>query len=215
MMKICKLSPSQRVQGRWLCTLDDGSILRVGENEVLRFALYAGMELDEGTYEALTASARRGAVREKALDLISARPMSKKELLDKLTARPRDPKKAPADPEDAQAAVDWLEELGYLNDGEYARTVVKHYAAKGYGERKLRDELWRRGVPREYWDGALEEQGAAGGDSLDRLVEKKLRGAEPTRENLKKVSDYLARRGFGWEEIREALDRCGADIEEE
>ena len=45
-------------------------------------------------------------------------------------------------------------------------------------------------------------------------MEKKLRGGEPTRENLKKVSDYLARRGFGWEEISSALSRYGADWEE-
>ena len=38
-------------------------------------------------------------------------------------------------------------------------------------------------------------------------MRRKLRGAEPTREALKKVSDYLARRGFGWEEISAALER--------
>ena len=40
-----------------------------------------------------------------------------------------------------------------------------------------------------------------------KLARQKLRGAEPTRENLKKVSDYLARRGYGWDEISGALDR--------
>ena len=38
----------------------------------------------------------------------------------------------------------------------YAAQVVRYYSAKGYGERKLRDELYRRGVPRELWDEALE-----------------------------------------------------------
>ena len=44
-MKITKLEPSQHVEGRWLCHMEDGSILRVTENEVVSFALYAGMEL--------------------------------------------------------------------------------------------------------------------------------------------------------------------------
>lgn len=102
--------------------------------------------------------------------------------------------------------ADRLSDLGLLNDGEYARTVVRHYAAKGYGPRKIRDELYRRGVPREYWEDAMEER-EPDERQIDKLARQKLRGAEPTRENLKKVSDYLARRGYGWEEISAALDR--------
>ena len=41
-MVIRELKPSQRVQGRWLVALEDGSILRVGEGQVIDFALYAG-----------------------------------------------------------------------------------------------------------------------------------------------------------------------------
>ena len=44
-MVIQELKPSQRVQGRWLAMLEDGSILRVGQQEIADFALYAGREL--------------------------------------------------------------------------------------------------------------------------------------------------------------------------
>jgi regulatory protein len=111
----------------------------------------------------------------------------------------------------AEQAADRLEELGLLNDREYAQTVARHYAAKGCGERKLREELYRRGVPREYWDEALEGVETTD-DALDKLVQKKLRGAEPTRENLKKVSDYLARRGYSWEDISGALRRYEEEV---
>lgn len=214
-MRIEKLAPSQRVQGRWLCHLEDGSILRVGEGEVVSFALYAGMELTDETYAALCAAAAETAVREKALNLISARPMSRRELVDKLTARPRDREKSPiATAEQAAAAADWLEELGYLNDGEYAKTLVRHYAAKGYGERKLRDELYRRGVPRGLWDEALAEAGETG-EGLDALLRRRFKGLQPDQKELKRASDALARRGYRWEEIREALNRYGANIGEE
>ena len=46
-MVIQELKPSQRVQGRWLAMLEDGSILRVGQQEIADFALYAGRELTE------------------------------------------------------------------------------------------------------------------------------------------------------------------------
>lgn len=228
-MIIQKLEPSKNKEGRWLVWFEDGSLVRVGEGDVVSLSLYAGKELSDDEAAALTAAVERGKLMEKAVSLLSLRPMSRRELLDKLTEPPRRRRKPgaktaePPEPhpetlrrqsealrESAEAAADRLEELGLLNDGEYAKAVVRHYSAKGYGVRKLRDELYRRGVPRELWDGALDEAPPAGEEAYD-LARKKLRDGGPTRENLKKVSDYLARRGFGWEEISAALDRLRED----
>ena len=78
--------------------------------------------------------------------------------------------------------------------------------------------MYRRGVPRAYWDEAIEalqEQRQEHEESkVYELARQKLRGQEPSRENLKKVSDFLLRRGFGWEEISEALDRLRTGEEE-
>ena len=210
-MKIVKLRPSQRVRDRWLAFLEDGAILRLGSGEVAAFGLYAGMELSPELLERLNAAARQGRVRDKALDLIAARPLSRKELADKLTARPRDREKAAAaTAEEAAAAADWLEEMGYLNDADYARRVVEHYSARGCGPAKLRDELYRRGVPRDCWDDALAAQEPPEG-AIDALLQKKLRGADPSDPRaLKRAADALARRGYRWEEIQEGLERYRA-----
>ena len=209
-MKIVKLRPSQRVWDRWLAFLEDGAILRLGSGEVAAFGLYAGMELSPELLERLSAAARQGRVRDKALDLIAARPLSRKELTDKLTARPRDREKAAATAEEAAAAADWLEEMGYLDDADYARRVVEHYSARGCGPAKLRDELYRRGVPRDCWDDALAAQEPPEG-AIDALLQKRLRGADPSDPRaLKRAADALARRGYRWEEIQEGLERYRA-----
>ena len=113
-MRIRKLAPSGRVEGRWLCHLEDGTILRLGESEVVAFGLGTGKELSGAELSALTEAARAARVREKAVELLSARPLSRKELVEKLTARPRparDGKEKPAaDPAAAEAVADWLEE---------------------------------------------------------------------------------------------------------
>ena len=212
---------------------EDGSLLRVGEGDVVSLSLYAGKELDEQEAAALTAASEHSKLNERAVELLSARAMSRKELVEKLSTPSRRRKKAgeeqTPDPEvlerqreqlkaAAEQIADRMEQLGLLNDEEYGRAVVRHYYSKGFGVRKIRDELYRRGVPREYWDSVLSElseQENVGGNKLDDLVCKKLRGMEPTRENLKKVSDYLARRGFGWDEISGALERyaSNADID--
>ena len=215
-MRISKLVPSSRVQGRWLCHLENGTILRVTEQEIAAFGLCSGLELSAEGLAAMEAAARAAAVRDKALDLLSARPLSRKELIDKLTARPRNRDREPlADRASAEAAAHRLEELGYLNDESYARAVAEHYAAKGWGPARIREELYRRGVPRTYWDGALEEL-AAPDDAIDAFLRKKLRGADLTDpKTCQRAANALARRGFRWEDIKEGLRRYGGALEEE
>jgi len=205
-MVIQELKPSKRVEGRWLAALEDGSILRLGESEVIDFALYAGKELTEEEAQSLLDCARRRSLKEKALNLLSRKPLSRRELERKL-------KEWEAGEEEAAAICDRMEELGYLNDAEYAARVVRHYCAKGFGEKKLRDELYRRGVPRDLWDGAL-EQAEEPSEAIDAFVAKKLAGRTPDRKELEKVSAALARRGYAWSDIRDALGRYGAQTDD-
>ena len=87
--------------------------------------------------------------KKKALALLDRRDMSRKELTDKLLQKGEPP-------EAVAAAADRLEELGFLNDGRYAALVVRHYAGKGYGPARVRQELHRRGIARALWDAAME-----------------------------------------------------------
>lgn len=90
--------------------------------------------------------------------------------------------------------------------------MARHYAAKGYGPRKIQDELYRRGVPRELWEQAMEEaEGAEAG--IDRYLRQKLRGSQDPKD-LKRAADGLARRGYRWPDIRDGLRRYGAEVEE-
>lgn len=134
----------------------------------------------------------------RALKILERRDVSRKMLLDKLT------EKGVADA-DAEEVADWLCGLGVVNDERFAGLVVRHYAAKGYGERRIREELYRRGIDRELWDAALEE--LTGSDErLDRLLGAKLRG-DTSPENLQRTQNYLLRRGYSWEDVREATER--------
>lgn len=185
--------------------LEDGSVLRVGEGEVIDFTLYAGKELSDEEAEDLQAAARRGELKSRSIELLMRKPQSRKELGRKLA-------EWEASPEEAEAVCDRMEELGYLNEPEYAGRIVRHYAAKGFGERKLRDELYRRGVPRELWDEALaqiEDEDSA--SAIDAFLEKKLKGSHDPKE-VKRASDALARRGYRWPEISDALRRYGMEV---
>lgn len=206
-MIIRELKPSQRVEGRWLAVLEDGAILRLGSNQVADFALYTGRELSDGETERLLAAVRRDGLKEKALELLTRKPQSRWELARKLG-------QWGAGEEEGDAICDRMEELGFLNDPAYAGQVVRHFSAKGFGEKKLRDELYRRGLPRELWEDAL-AQAEDPADAIDAFVAKKLAGRTPDRKELQKVSAALARRGYHWPEINDALRRYGAEAGED
>ena len=107
-----------------------------------------------------------------------------------------------------------LEELGFLNDRTYAASVVRSCARKGYGAKRALSELSRRGVPKELREEALEEMPQMSG-TLERLIRARLRNPVD-RDEVRKVSAAMSRRGYSWDEIRRALEnvQCSWSDEE-
>lgn len=143
--------------------------------------------------------------KQRALKILERRDVSRRMLLDKLS------EKGISDT-DAEEVADWLCGLGVVNDERFAGLVVRHYAAKGYGRRRIRDELYRRGIDREFWDGALAGLPETD-DTVDRLLSARLRGAV-SPEALQRAQSYLLRRGYSWDEVCAATERylSGKDI---
>lgn len=202
-MKILSLVPSQKVQGRWLLTFADGTKLKLTDKEMVDFSLYQGLDVPEAALEQLKDAAGESRARRRAANILSARPLSRAELEKRLVEKGETPAHA-------AKACDELERLGYLNDEQYAKTLAQYYGKRGYGPRKIRDELYRRGVPRQLWDEALEglEDQEESQNALDRFVASKLSRIEsPDRKDIKRVTDALARRGYSWGDISAALRR--------
>ena len=191
---------------RILVEFEGGESLRSTLAAVTDARLYVGMELRDDEFAALKRSSKRGLERQKALELLSRRPHSRKELKDKLLRRG-------IDEEDAEDCVAWLAEHGFLDDGEYAGAVARHYAAKGYGAGRVRSELQRRGIDRELAADTLSDLPDNSG-KIDAFLARRLHDPSD-REAVRKVSAALFRRGFSWEEIRAALRRFDSSIEEE
>ena len=206
-MRIERIERSKRRQGRILVYLEGGDLLRITEDELLRFDLYAGLDIGPETVVELQKRAARSETRLRAANMVSARALSKAETQKRL----RD---AGAAEDDARAAADWLEEIGALDDLAYARAVVRHYSASGYGEARLRDELRRRGVPRELWDEALSEAPPPA-ETIERVIAARTKGCAVDEGERKKLSALLLRRGFAWGDVKRALAALGADVSED
>ena len=205
-MKIVRIEKSKHVQERVLVYLEEGDPLRITRNELLQFGLYRGMDLPPEVVVQLQNAGKRSQSRAAAARLASGRMMSRKELAERLG------RKGIA-PDTAVEAVDWLESLGAVDDAAYAGAVARHYAAGGYGPGRVRQELQKRGIPRELWDSALAQLPDSAA-AIDKFLQSKLKGRTPDRTTLKKLSDALLRRGFSWNDIRPALNRLGEEIDE-
>ncbi|MBR0041143.1 MAG: regulatory protein RecX [Oscillospiraceae bacterium] len=196
----------QSSPGRFLVEFDGAEALRSTLDAVTDARLFVGMELSDEAFEELKRASSKALDRQKALELLSRRPYSRKELRDKLLLRG-------IDEQSADECVAWLAERGFLDDGEYAGAVARHYSAKGYGAGRVKSELRRRGIERDQADETL----AALPDNTEKLdvfISRRLKDPND-RDSVRKISAALFRRGYSWEEIRAALRRFNSNIEED
>ncbi|MDR1328219.1 MAG: recombination regulator RecX [Oscillospiraceae bacterium] len=117
--------------------------------------------------------------------------------------------------ENASGAAAWLARIGLIDDEEFARELVRSFARRGYGVNRIRAELQKRLVPRELWDSALAEtEPGDSAASAETYIASKLRGAAPDRDDRRRVSAALARRGFTWDDINAAWAAYGENLGE-
>ena len=91
-----------------------------------------------------------------------------------------------------------------LDDGAYAAMTVRQYQKKGYGIKRIQQELRRRGISQEDMETALQSFEPDTRQML-RLLEKYIRGNVSSPQQIQRGAAALARRGFLWSEIQEAL----------
>ncbi len=145
----------------------------------------------------LTAEARREKTLKMAANVLEYRHRSAAALYDRLLEKG-------ADGQDAAWAVMRLQQLGFLNDGEYGKLLVRDLCARGYGPARIRRYLKEKQLDGTDIDIAMEAYEFRP-DKMESYIASKLRGQDPDRKALKRVADGLFRRGFSWGDIQNAL----------
>ena len=200
-MRIERIEASQHKRGRVLVFLEDGTCLKVTEQELLDFGLRAGDELDDVGLQKLKDAAGVSNVKVTAADLIGKRAMSRRDLERKLQDKG-------ASQTEAHYAAEWLEAIGAINDAEYAALLTRHYGQLGYGTAYVRQKLYEKGVPRDLWDEALDALPEPA-EHIGRFLESKLHGRLPDEKEKKRLTDALMRRGFAWSDVNAGWNALG------
>ena len=187
---------------------DDGSAMRLYRQTVQDFGLYAGKELSDEEMTALRKAAGEMSAKMRAVRIVSASNVSKRDLEQRLIHKGEDPKQA-------RQAVAWMSDLNLLDDAKTAEQVVHSCIRKGYGLARAKQALYEKRIPKEYWEDALTDYP----DQTDKITEfLRSRLKEDYEErDLRRATDALLRRGHTYHEIRKALQMLSleADLEED
>lgn len=201
LLAIQELPQSKRVK----LLFDDDTVLKTQPYLIADLGLYSGMELSESDYQVLLAAAGKASAKARAVRIVAAAGVSEKELQKRLVQKGEDT-------QDAEEAVGWLKELHLLDDRETARQLVTSAVSKGYGRARIKNILYEKGIPQEYWADALDTVPEMD-DAIDRFLARRWQGTDPDEKEIKKAVDALIRRGHSWKDIQSGLRRYRADLE--
>lgn len=183
----------------------DGTTMRLYRQTVEDFGIYPGLELDSQQMDALRTAAGAMSAKMRAVRIVAASTVSKRDLEQRLVHKGEDPAQA-------KAAVQWMSDLSLLDDAKTAEQVVNRCISKGYGLARAKQALYEKRIPKEYWEDALADYP----DQMDFIVaflNAKLR-ADSDRRDIQKATDALIRKGHSYHQIRRGLERLALDADE-
>lgn len=204
-MKVESLKTAPDRAGRYWVTFDDGSRMGLYRQTVEDFALYSGKELDEQEAEALRTAAGQMSAKMRAVRIVSAASVSRRDLEARLVRKGEDPQQA-------KEAVAWMEDLHLVDDRATAEQVISSCISKGYGLMRAKQALYEKRIPKEYWDEALADYP----DQTEKITAflKSRLDADSDEKQVRRAVDALIRRGHSYGTIRRALDALSFDTED-
>jgi len=204
-MRIDALKNTPDRAGRYWVTFEDGTKLGLYRQTVEDFGLYIGRELSEEEMELLLTAAGSMSAKMRAVRIVSATSVSKRDLEERLVRKGEDP-------DQAKEAVRWMEEMHLVDDRNTAEQVVHSCISKGYGLQRAKQALYEKRIPKQYWEEALENYPDQS-DKIESFLRSRLE-ADSDQKQIKKAIDALIRRGHSYGTIRRVLNELSFDSEE-
>ena len=204
-MRIDSLKTSPDRAGRYWVTFDDGTRLGLYRQTVEDFGLYTGLELTEQEFRKLQTAAGQWSAKMRAVRIVSASSVSRKDLEQRLVRKGEDPQQA-------KEAVQWMEDLHLVNDRNTAEQVVHSCISKGYGLQRAKQALYEKRIPKQYWEEVLADYPDQW-EKIEAFLRSRLDGDSDEKQK-KKAIDALLRRGHSYSVIRQVLNELSFDTED-
>lgn len=189
----------------WRMVLSEGETVFLNERIVHEFQLREGQSLPQSALEQVIRADSLRKARERALYLLDRRDYSYVEMFRKLAANYEE--------SICYEVADALAAENLINDQRYAHTLARYFMeTKKQGYYRAVQELTRRGIEKNM---AQDAAAAFSDETQERLTELILQ--KYTRKLLQpngaaKVKNALARLGYSYDEIRQALDAAAEEL---
>ena len=186
-------------------TFEDGTKLGLYRQTVEDFGLYIGKELPEEELQQLKIAAGKMSAKMRAVRIVSATSVSKRDLEERLVRKGEDPVQA-------KEAVAWMEDLHLVDDRNTAEQVVHSCISKGYGLQRAKQALYEKRIPKQYWEEALADYPDQW-EKIETFLRSRL-DEDSDQKQIKKAIDALLRRGHSYGTIRRVLNKLSFDSED-
>ncbi|QQG51038.1 MAG: RecX family transcriptional regulator [Candidatus Saccharibacteria bacterium] len=207
-MKITGVSAQQKDKNRVNIMVDGKYRFSLDIFQYAELGIRIGRDYTDEELTAFETESQFGKAYARALEYCLMRPHSAKEMRDYLYRKTRDSRTKTGDvkkglsPDITARVFDRLVEKGYIDDEKFARYWVENRSlTKGASYRKLTAELRSKGVASGIIERFLSESERSDEDEIQKIIAKK-RSRYPDDQ---KLMQYLARQGFGYDDIKQAL----------
>ena len=200
-----KLTYKKGKQDKIHISVDGEYSFTVDETYFLSMGIWNGKDVDEDELEEIKQIVSVRRAYNYAVNLLSRRDYSERELMTKLTQKGYS--------DGAEEALRKLRDGGYISDERFARLYVRELQSfKKYGKRRIEQELYRKGVDREIISAVLEETDFDESELVS-LIERKYGRYLGDEKGIAKTINGLLRMGYSYGEIRNALREINENIE--
>jgi regulatory protein len=202
---ITQIETQKKNTGRFNIYLDGAFAFGLEEEVVLRHHLHKGDRLKASTIDEILLVEEKTRAKEKALAYLSYRMRSVEELRKKLNEKGFAGRTI-------EPVIEDLLRVGLLNDQQFASAYVRsRMIQKPMSKRLLLRELFARGIENTIAEETVEKEygNHSEFEVAIELVRKKgerlCSDRIESRKIKKRISDFLARRGFNWDVIGEVI----------
>jgi regulatory protein len=207
-VKITSISAQVRDKNRVNISIDGKYRFSLDFTQLIDLNIKVGNEYTEQQLEDLENESQFGKLYMRALEYSLMRPHSKYELSQYLYRKTRDTLTKTGSIRKGVSKVltervfDRIIEKGYVNDESFTRYWIENrQLRKGISRRKLQAELASKGVDRSIVESLLAETDRTDDDEIVKIIEKKA----AKYNDDQKLTAYLARQGFGYDDIKQAI----------
>lgn len=208
---ITALTPQKKATDRYSLFIDGSFVLGLGVDVVIEFGLAPGMKVDPDLLLEITTREEIVGATNAALHLLAYRARASGELQTRLRQKGYSA-------ESIAAAIDKLSSWNYLDDRAFAQSWVEQQQThRPRSRRAMVQDLRSRGIEPDTISETLD---AADIDEAQDAIRASARKWEswralPDDVRLRRLSGFLARRGYGYDIVRQVYNHFTEDREDD